>query len=149
MKIKLMEPVTGPNGEKFSDEAEVRHPRLGEWVMTADWRAVMKAYITDAFSIVLTHLPPATKVERIKVAINARHRYSADGIAVDIWQARSDFRGAVYIHPMSKSELVFSFTHPIYIRPEHRFLAEEFPWSTTRDEWHTVMLWPSFIEVER
>jgi hypothetical protein len=62
MKIKLMEPVTGPNGEKFSDEAEVRHPRLGEWVMKSDWKAVMKADITDAFSIVLTPLPPATKV---------------------------------------------------------------------------------------
>jgi hypothetical protein len=144
MRIKLMEPVTGPNGERFSDEAEVRHPRLGEWVMKSDWKAVMKADITDAFSIVLTPLPPATKVERIKVAKD--YLYASDR-ALNIWPSRAEFRGAVYIHPASGAERVFGFTHPLFIRECSP--AQEWDWSHARTKQHTTMIWPSFIEVER
>jgi len=152
VKIKLMEQVTGPNGEKFSDEAELRHAPPDSWVVSEDGTTakMLRSPEWAHKYIVLSHvfIPPATKVERIK-ADKDNGYMCADGRCLSVWPTYATFRGAVYIHPMSKSEQVFSFTNPVFIRPEHGFMAEPFPWSFTRDEWHTAMLWPSFVEVER
>jgi len=152
MKIKLMEPVTGPNGEKFSDEAEFRQLSEGDWFMAAHGpqKWLRRDRSADKY-IVLTPLPPATKVERIKVESKyVIAKYFAEDMRIDEWPSRTDFRGAVYIHPLG-NEVVTAFTHPIFVRQSSLGVRGDcdFAFTMVRDKIFDTMLWPSFIEVER
>jgi hypothetical protein len=151
MKIKLMEPVTGPNGEKFSDEAETKYAKAGEWVLSGG-RPYQETerHAGMVERIVLTPLPPATKVERIKVLPSSWKSFLADGRVIGEWPTHADFRGAVYIHPLG-NEVVTAFTHPIFVRQSSLGVRGDcdFAFTMVRDKIFDTMLWPSFIEVER
>ncbi len=140
--------LVGPNGERFTNEGEYRLATKGEYYLSDDGKALFwnEYRRTISFFIVLTPHPstvkPAEKIVRLPVKVEQNLLW-ADNEQIESFLSRADFRGFVFTL-LDGTEVPGSGVTLLWANPGY---PDNFNYE--RDQWYTVPIRPSFVEVDR